>query len=172
MRRTADADGLRTAPRRNKLQSIDVQTLSGNQLQLTLHLSAPAPEPLAFTIDKPARISLDLPNTTLALPSRRIDVGAGGVDTVIAAEANGRSRVVLNLDQQLPYQTRVSGNDIIVCRRRRASPPRRSGAAAPPLHRRPRVRRPRDRQHRFPSQRDRGGSPDRAPVAIRTRRSI
>jgi type IV pilus assembly protein PilQ len=98
----------------NALQSIDVQTLSGNQLQLTLHLSGPAPEPLSFTIDKPARISLDLPNTTLALPSRRIDVGRAGVDTVLAAEANGRSRVVLNLDQTEPYQTRVNGNDIVV----------------------------------------------------------
>jgi type IV pilus assembly protein PilQ len=97
-----------------QLQSIDVQKLNGNQLQLTLHLSGPAPEPLAFTVDKPARISLDIPNTALSLSSRRIDVGANGVDSVIAAEANGRSRVVLNLDQQLPYQTRVSGNDIVV----------------------------------------------------------
>jgi len=98
----------------NQLQSIDVQKLNGNQLQLTLHLSGPAPEPLSFTIDKPARISLDLPNTALALPSRRIDVGSAGVDTVLAAEANGRTRIVLNLDRQMPYQTRVSGNDIVV----------------------------------------------------------
>ncbi len=98
----------------NQLQNIDVHALSGNQVQVTLHLSGPAPEPLVFTIDKPARISLDLPATALALTSRRIDVGAGGIDTVLAAEANGRSRVVLNLDQSLPYQTRVSGNDIIV----------------------------------------------------------
>ncbi|MGA8708236.1 MAG: AMIN domain-containing protein, partial [Steroidobacteraceae bacterium] len=98
----------------NQLQSIDVQKLNGNQLQLTLHLSGPAPEPLAFTVDKPARISLDIPNTSLSLSSRRIDVGANGVDSIIAAEANGRSRVVLNLDQQLPYQTHVSGNDIVV----------------------------------------------------------
>src|SRR5271154_5521182 len=98
----------------NQLQSIDVQTLSDKQVQLTLHMSGPAPEPLTFTIDKPARISLDLPNTSLALPSRRIDVSSAGVDTVLAAEANGRSRIVLNLDQQLPYQTRVSGNDIVV----------------------------------------------------------
>lgn len=98
----------------NQLQSIDVQKLNGNQVQLTLHLTGPAPEPLAFTIDKPARISLDIPNTSLALSSRRIDVGANGVDTVIAAEANGRSRVVLNLEQTLPYQTHVSGNDIVV----------------------------------------------------------
>ena len=46
-----------------QLQSIDVQKLGGKQVQLTLHLSGPAPEPLSFTIDKPARISLDLPNT-------------------------------------------------------------------------------------------------------------
>src|ERR1700728_4388393 len=98
----------------NTLQTIDVQTLSSNQLQLTLHMSGPAPEPLSFTIDKPARISLDLPNTTLTMPSRRIDVGSVGVDTVLAAEANGRTRIVLNLDQQMPYQTRVSGNDIVV----------------------------------------------------------
>ena len=50
-----------------KLESIDVQTLSSQQVQLKLHLSGPAPEPLPFTIDKPARIAFDLPNTTLAL---------------------------------------------------------------------------------------------------------
>lgn len=98
----------------NQLQSIDVQTLGGKQVQLTLHLSGPAPEPLAFTIDKPARISLDLPNTSLALSSRRIDVRQGGIDTVLAAEADGRSRIVLNLDQLQPYTTRVEGNDVIV----------------------------------------------------------
>jgi type IV pilus assembly protein PilQ len=113
--RAADGSPDAAAPASaNTLQTINVQTLNGNQLQLTLHLSGPAPEPLSFTIDKPARISLDLPSVALALPSRRIDVGQGGVDTVLAAEANGRSRIVLNLDRALPYQTRVSGNDIIV----------------------------------------------------------
>jgi type IV pilus assembly protein PilQ len=96
-----------------KLESIDVQT-SGQQVQLKLHLSGPAPEPLPFTIDKPARIAFDLPNTTLALTSRRIDVRSGGVDTVLAAEANGRSRLVVNVDQLLPYTTKVDGNTITV----------------------------------------------------------
>ena len=98
----------------NTLQTIDVQTIGGKQVQLTLHLSGPAPEPMSFTIDKPARISLDLPGTALALPSHRIDVASAGVDTVLAAEANGRTRIVLNLDQLQPYTTRVAGNDIIV----------------------------------------------------------
>jgi type IV pilus assembly protein PilQ len=96
-----------------KLESIDVQT-SGQVVQLKLHLSGPAPEPLPFTIDKPARIAFDLPNTTLALASRRIDVRSGGVDTVLAAEANGRSRLVVNVDALLPYTTKVDGNNILV----------------------------------------------------------
>src|SRR4051812_40620314 len=97
-----------------KLESVDVQSLAGQQLQITLHHSAPPSEPVAFTIDNPARISLDLANTALALPSRRIDVRSGGVDSILAAEASGRTRLVLNLDRLMPYQTRVSGNDVIV----------------------------------------------------------
>ncbi|MEO8063719.1 MAG: type IV pilus secretin PilQ [Pseudomonadota bacterium] len=98
----------------NKLESVDVQSLAGQQLQLTLHHSAPPSEPVAFTIDNPARISLDLANTALALPSRRIDVRSGGVDSILAAEASGRTRLVLNLDRLLPYTTRVQGNDVIL----------------------------------------------------------
>ena len=97
-----------------KLESIDVQTLSGQQVQLKLHMNGPAPEPLPFTIDKPARIAFDLPNTTLGLASRRIDVHSGGVDTVLAAEANGRTRLVVNVETLLPYTTKVDGDTITV----------------------------------------------------------
>jgi len=97
-----------------KLEAIDVQTLSGQQVQLKLHMSGPAPTPIPFTIDKPARIALDFPNTTLALPSRRVDVRSGGVDTVLAAEANGRTRVVVNVDSLMQFSTTVDGNNVIV----------------------------------------------------------
>src|SRR6185503_10992482 len=68
----------------------------------------------SFTIDNPARISFDLPNTELALPSRRIEVKSGGLDTILAAEAKDRTRLVLNLDRLVPYDTRLEGNNIIV----------------------------------------------------------
>jgi len=59
--RAADVPG-------NTLRSIDVQSMAGGkQVQLTLHLSGPAPEPMSFSIEKPARISLVLPGTSLAL---------------------------------------------------------------------------------------------------------
>src|SRR5688500_19511637 len=87
---TALGSGPVHAAEANRLEAIDVQTLPGQQLQLTMRMSGPAAEPLSFTIDNPARISFDLPNTTLALPSRRIDVHAAGLDTILAAEAKDR----------------------------------------------------------------------------------
>ena len=98
----------------NKLQDIEVQALPGDKVELRLVLSGPAPEPLSFTIDQPARIALDLADTSLGLDSRRTDVGIGSLDTVLAAEANGRTRVVLNLDTLVDYETRVAGNAVLV----------------------------------------------------------
>ena len=98
----------------NRLQDIQVQSLPGNRVELKLIMSGTAPEPLAFTIDDPARIALDLADTTLGLTSRRRDVNMGPLDTVLTAEANGRTRVVLNLDTMVAYETRVSGNTVTI----------------------------------------------------------
>jgi len=96
------------------LQSIDVTPLPNQRVQLTLHLSGPAPQPLSFTIDNPARIAIDLPDTTLALPSRRIDVQSGGLDSIVAAEGKDRSRLVLSLDHLVPYDIQRQGNEVLV----------------------------------------------------------
>lgn len=97
-----------------ELQSINAEALPGDQVQLRLKLSDSAPQPLSFTVDNPARISLDLADTTIALPSRRIDVKRGVLDTVNVAEANGRTRVVLNLNTMVPYRTQVEGDTVVV----------------------------------------------------------
>jgi type IV pilus assembly protein PilQ len=41
-------------------------------------------------------------------------VHASGLDTILAAETKDRTRLVLNLDKLVPYDTRVEGNNIIV----------------------------------------------------------
>ena len=120
----------------NRLEAVDVTALPGQQLQLTLRTSGPAPQPLSFTIDKPARISFDLPGVTLALPQRRIDVKSLGVDSIVAGEGSGRTRLVLNMDALLPYDARVAGNSIIVTVGRGAATaaggvPVSTGSAAP-----------------------------------------
>jgi type IV pilus assembly protein PilQ len=98
----------------NRLQDIQVQSLPGQRVELRLIMSESAPEPLAFTIDNPARIALDLPDTALGLTQRRRDINIGPLDTVLTAEANGRTRVVLNLESMVAYETRRSGNTVIV----------------------------------------------------------
>ena len=126
-----------TAQTALSLQAIDVQPLPGQQVELRLRLSGPAPEPMAFTIDNPARISLDLPNTSLGLESRRQDANVGPLTSVQAAEANGRTRVVMNLSSMVPYQTRVDGNSVVVLLGQgpgagaAAAAQPRAGAAAP-----------------------------------------
>jgi type IV pilus assembly protein PilQ len=97
-----------------RLEAIDVRSLPGQQVELRLRLNGAAPEPMSFTIDDPARISLDLPNTTLALDSRRQEANVGPLTTILAAEANGRTRVVVNLSSMVPYQTRVEGDSVYV----------------------------------------------------------
>jgi type IV pilus assembly protein PilQ len=98
----------------NRLEDIRANVTAGNKVELTLRLSDTAPQPLTFTVDNPARIALDLPDTSVAMTSRRIDVKQGALDTVNVAEANGRTRVVLNVDSLVPYETRVQGNSIVV----------------------------------------------------------
>ena len=98
----------------NRLQDIQIQSLPGDRVELKLIMSGTAPEPLAFTIDDPARIALDLADTTLGLTSRRRDVNMGPLDTVLTAEANGRTRVVLNLGTMVAYETRASGNIVTI----------------------------------------------------------
>ena len=98
----------------NRLQDIQVRSLPGQRVELRLIMSDTAPEPLAFTIENPARIAIDLPDTALGLSSRRRDVNIGPLDTVLTAEANGRTRVVLNLDSMVAYETRRSGNTLII----------------------------------------------------------
>ena len=97
-----------------RLEAIDVQPLAGQQIELRLRLNGTAPEPMSFTIDDPARISLDLPNTSLGLESRRRDVNVGPLTTILTAEANGRTRVVINMNTLVPYTTRVEGDSVFV----------------------------------------------------------
>ncbi len=160
--------------RAQALQAIDVQPLPGQQLQLTLHLSGPAPQPLSFTIDNPARISLDLPNTGWRCRRGASTCAPAGSTPIVAAEAKDRTRLVLNLDKLVPYDTRVDGNNIVVMlgaghgARRPAPGGRRRGAAR--AGRRPAA--PREHpQHRLPPRRRWRRPRGRASSPIRIRRS-
>src|SRR5690606_10983137 len=88
------APGVLAAAAGNTLQSVEVQPMGTQGVQLVLTTSGAAPEPNAFAIENPARISLTLPDTVLGVSQRRIDVRSNGLDSVLTAEADGRTRVV------------------------------------------------------------------------------
>lgn len=96
------------------LQDMSFAALPGDKVQIRLTLSGPAPEPGTFTIDNPARIALDLPNTRLDMEQKSQNIGVGIARSMQAVEAAGRTRVVLSLVRLVPYATRTDGNSIIV----------------------------------------------------------
>ncbi len=98
----------------NALQEISFAGLPGNQVQITFKLTQPASNPASFTIDNPARIAFDLPATKSELAKRSQAIGIGPAKSITAIEVKGRTRVVLNLFEMVPYETRAEGDRIIV----------------------------------------------------------
>ena len=96
------------------LTGLDVSTSENGAVRITMTLSAPAPEPVVFSVDKPARVSLDLADTKLALTERFKRIGSGRVRSVAAAEASGRTRIVVELSELAPYTVRTEGNSVLL----------------------------------------------------------
>ena len=98
----------------NSLIDISHITLQNNQQQLAFTLSDTVPEPRSFSIDNPARIAIDLPDTANALSDRTVDIGAGLIQDVTTVEAGGRTRIVVNMASMIPYSTTIAGNQLLV----------------------------------------------------------
>ena len=96
----------------NTLKNISVSALPGDRVQVVLEMSGQASSPVSFTIDNPARIALDLANTTNGLKKRSRSIGIGMAKSITAIGVRGRTRVIINLAQMVPYQTRVAGNKV------------------------------------------------------------
>ncbi len=96
------------------LQSVEVTTLDSDRVRLTLTLSEPAPEPVVFTIDKPARLALDLPDTALGVTDRYGKINIGNVRGYAVASAKDRTRLVVDLTQSVDNHVQVDGNKVIL----------------------------------------------------------
>ncbi|MCK4710225.1 MAG: AMIN domain-containing protein, partial [Gammaproteobacteria bacterium] len=96
------------------LIGLDYSVMSGNAVQLVFTFNEDAVEPRSFTINQPARISLDFADTTNKLKQRSVRVGIGAIQSIISASSKSRTRVVLNLSRSTEYTTTVNGNQVIV----------------------------------------------------------
>ncbi|MCP1676877.1 type IV pilus assembly protein PilQ [Natronocella acetinitrilica] len=94
----------------NALRDISYSTLPGNEVQISLELAEAPESPSAFSIDDPARITFDFPDTRNELSERSLGIGVGLVEGVSTAEAAGRTRVVVRLARMMAYDTELDGN--------------------------------------------------------------
>ncbi|MES0874845.1 type IV pilus secretin PilQ [Sinimarinibacterium thermocellulolyticum] len=96
------------------LEDVQFAEIDKGRVLMTLALSGPAPQPSVFTVDQPARLSLDLPGVRSALAQRYQRINLGNVRAVASAESRGRTRVVVELGSSAPYSVDVDGNRILV----------------------------------------------------------
>jgi type IV pilus secretin PilQ/predicted competence protein len=97
--------------------------------------------PRVTTLESPARIVVDLPNTVLATQQNRVDVGQNGVkDVRIAMDGQGNTRVVVDLTARCQHQllTDADGNLVLKiaetgARREAAAQPKPAVSVAPKL---------------------------------------
>ncbi|TAN06452.1 MAG: type IV pilus secretin family protein [Rhodanobacteraceae bacterium] len=98
----------------NTLQGVSASPLPGGKVQLTLTFSGQAVTPQAFSTNTPPRIAMDFADTSNGLAKRSYTLGQGTARSVSAVEANGRTRVVVDLSQPSPYETTVQGHELLV----------------------------------------------------------
>lgn len=92
------------------LKDISAAALSDNRVEIRLVFSAPVSAPVGFSIDNPPRIALDFPGVSNELSAKNQPLNVGVARSITAVEAQGRTRVVLNLSQVVPYHARVEGS--------------------------------------------------------------
>ncbi len=96
------------------LKNVSFTSLPGDSVQIRLSFSGPAKAPGNFTINNPARIVLDFPKTGSKLGWKNKNIGIGFAKSVTAVEAGDRTRIILNLVQLIPFESEVSGNNVVV----------------------------------------------------------
>lgn len=96
------------------LQKVDSVALPNDEVEISLSFDEAPPRPQAFTIEKPARISLDFPGTSSALNSKYQSLGAGNARSMTVVQAKDRTRAIINLNELTAYSTRVEGDVLYI----------------------------------------------------------
>ncbi|TAJ77251.1 MAG: type IV pilus secretin family protein [Gallionellaceae bacterium] len=99
----------------NSILSLSAAPAAGGKLVLKVALkNAPLNQPAAFTINTPPRIAFDFPNTANGLGKSTQEFGEGDLRGVNIVQAGSRTRLVVNLNQMLSYDTRIDGNNVLI----------------------------------------------------------
>ncbi len=96
------------------ISAINFATQAGDKLQIEMEMTGAAMTPTLFKTDNPARIALDFVGVKSALPKKMYPINQGVANSIYVVEAAGRVRVVVNLVESTPFETKVVGNKVLL----------------------------------------------------------
>lgn len=98
----------------NSIESIAVAQQAG-VLNIKLAFKEPLSAlPPGFSVAKPARIAFDFANTTNGLGKSSQVYNEGDLRSVNVVQAEGRTRLVLNLNQAMNYESTLDGKNLLL----------------------------------------------------------
>ena len=98
----------------SEINGIEFITAPNGDLQIKMDFDSAPPVPTSYNIEKPARISLDLPGVTSSLDRKKYNLSHINAQSVVVLEAADRTRVIVNLLEMSPYDIEQNGNSISV----------------------------------------------------------
>lgn len=96
------------------LEDVSFSSLPGERTEVTLSFDGQPPQTSGYTIERPARIAIDLRDTKSALESRSISLGSGTTQSMTVVETKDRTRLIFNLTELVPYQTDRGSDSLVI----------------------------------------------------------
>lgn len=96
------------------LTGIDYASLPENRMEIRLAFDGQPPEVKGYSIEKPARIALDMEGVQSGLETKHHNLGTGNARSLTVVEARDRTRLIINQIQLTGYTTDVEGNELVV----------------------------------------------------------
>ena len=95
------------------IEDIAFTALPGAQLEVRLTFSQPPSANIdSYTIEEPARIVLDFPDTRSGLEQKRFSLSQANATSVMVLESGDRTRMIVNLVDLVPFESSVSGRQL------------------------------------------------------------
>ena len=115
----------------SRLDAITYSQLPGGRVQLNFALSGERQEPGVFRINQPPRVVLDFFDTRSNVLEAIQRIGTGAVESIITAETDDRTRVILNLSAAVDFEQRNQEKGLVLV----MSAPKAGQVAAAKRHR-------------------------------------
>lgn len=97
-----------------RLESIGFASLAEDSVEIRLGFDGAPPQPDGFVLDNPARISIDLPGVASGLSQQRYNIESGNADSVIVLDDGSRTRLIVNLNRLVNYESSTVGDSIVL----------------------------------------------------------